>query len=156
MAELKDGKKAPDFSADSLEGKVTLKDFAGKKNVVLFFYPKDMTPGCTVEACDFRDNKARFEKVDTVVFGVSKDSVKSHENFIQKENLNFTLLSDPDGKLCEKYGVWKEKMNYGKTYMGIERTTFVIGKDGKIAKIYPKVSVQGHADEVLGFVTTLE
>jgi peroxiredoxin Q/BCP len=153
MADLEEGNKAPAFSADSSEGKkISLKDYAGKKNVVLYFYPKDMTPGCTVESCEFRDYKTEFGNAGAVILGVSKDSLKSHEKFIEKERLNFPLLTDEDGKICAKFGVWKEKTNYGKKYMGIERTTFVIDKDGKIAKIWPKVKVQGHVDEVLQYV----
>ena len=128
---LEVGKKAPAFSLSANNGKkIALKDFKDEKNIVLFFYPKDSTPGCTTEACDFRDNLQRIQKTDTVVLGVSKDSVASHEKFITKQELNFDLLSDEDGAICEKYGVWQEKKLYGKVYMGIVRTTFIIGKDG--------------------------
>lgn len=149
MAELKEGTKAPAFNLVSDSGeKVSLKDFAGK-TVILYFYPKDMTPGCTQEACDFRDTTPRIRKCGAAVLGVSKDSVESHRKFKEKHGLNFPLLSDPDGKVCEAYGVWKEKSLYGRKFMGIERTTFVIGPDGKISRIFPKVKVAGHAEAVI-------
>jgi peroxiredoxin Q/BCP len=148
-AKVVQGSKAPAFTLESDTGeKVSLKDFAGKQ-VVLYFYPKDMTPGCTQEACDFRDSHARLKRRGAVVLGISKDSVASHGKFKSKHELPFTLLSDPEGKVCEAYGVWKEKSLYGRKFMGIERTTFVIGADGKIARIFPKVKVKGHVDEVL-------
>lgn len=147
--ELKEGDSAPDFKADSTEGKeISLKDLRGK-NVILYFYPKDNTPGCTREACDFRDNLKRFSAKDTVVLGVSHDSLQSHENFREKFSLPFTLLSDPDKKISTSYGVYKEKSLYGKFFMGIERTTFLIDKQGKIKKVFPKVKVEGHIEEVL-------
>lgn len=143
------GQKAPAFSLMNEAGeKVSLKSIAGKK-VVLYFYPKDDTPGCTQESCDFRDNFARLKKTGVVVLGVSKDSEASHQKFKTKYNLPFSLLSDTEGKMCEAYGVWQEKNNYGKKYMGIVRTTFLLDEAGKITKIYPKVSVKGHVDEVL-------
>jgi peroxiredoxin Q/BCP len=146
---LKVGSKAPDFTAPTDGGgKVSLKDFKGK-TVVLYFYPKDNTSGCTAEACDFRDTTAQFKKKKAVVLGVSPDSVKSHDSFKSKFELPFPLLADEDHKIAEKYGVWKEKSMYGRKYMGIERTTFVIDGDGKIAAIYPKVKVAGHVAEVL-------
>lgn len=145
---LKEGDKAPAFSLPSDEGMVSLKDFKGK-SVVLYFYPKDLTPGCTVEACDFRDNMARVKRKGAVVLGVSRDPVKKHSSFTEKHGLNFPLLSDEDGEVCNAYGVWKQKSLYGKKFMGIERTTFVIGPDGKITKIFPKVKVAGHVDAVL-------
>ncbi len=146
---LKIGQKAPAFSlTNELGEKVLLKDLAGKK-VVLYFYPKDDTPGCTQESCDFRDNFARLKKTGAIVLGVSKDPVSSHQKFKAKYSLPFSLLSDEEGKMCEKYGVWKEKNLYGRKYMGIERTTFLLDEAGKIIKIYPKVSVAGHVDEVL-------
>jgi thioredoxin-dependent peroxiredoxin len=146
---LKPGSKAPAFSLLSDSGdKVSLKDFKGKR-VVLYFYPKDMTPGCTVEACDFRDHLPKFKKLKMVVLGISKDSVERHQKFIEKYGLPFPLLSDEDGKTCEAYGVWKEKSLYGRKFMGIERTTFLIGADGKIEKIYPKVKVKDHAEKIL-------
>lgn len=149
MSVLKEGQKAPSFSLLNQDGKkVALSDFAGKC-VVIYFYPKDATPGCTTEACDFRDSEARIKKSKAVVLGISKDSVASHVKFIQNQNLNFDLLSDAEGVVCEKYGVWQEKKNYGKTYMGIVRSTFVIGPDGKIVKAWYGVKVAGHVDEVL-------
>jgi peroxiredoxin Q/BCP len=146
---LKVGEKAPTFTlVDDSGKKVSLKDFKGKK-VVLYFYPKDLTPGCTVEACDFRDISALLKKKKAVVLGVSKDSVTLHGKFRDKHELNFPLLSDEDGKVCEAYGVWQEKSMYGKKYMGIARTTFIIGTTGKIEKIFEKVKVKGHSQEVL-------
>lgn len=147
---LKEGDKAPSFSLTSDGGEtVSLKEFKGK-TVVLYFYPKDMTPGCTQEACDFRDHQAKYKKAKAVVLGVSKDSVERHVKFRDKYELNFPLLSDEDGKVCEAYGVWKEKSLYGRKFMGIERTTFIIGPTGKIEKIFSKVKVKGHSEEVLG------
>lgn len=146
---LTEGKKAPNFSLLDGEGnKVSLSDFKGKK-VVLYFYPKDMTSGCTKEACDFRDSFPNFKKVKAVVLGVSPDSVQSHKKFSDKYDLPFILLSDEKKSVLEKYGVWKEKSMYGRKYMGVERTTFIIDKDGKIVKIFPKVEVNGHVEEVL-------
>jgi peroxiredoxin Q/BCP len=146
---LKEGDKAPSFTLDSDSGKkVSLKDFKGK-TVILYFYPKDMTSGCTQQACDFRDSFTRLKKKDRVVLGVSKDSVESHEKFRDKYELPFPLLSDPTGKMLEEYGVWKEKSMYGRKYMGIERTTFVIDGSGKITKIFNKVKVPGHVDAIL-------
>jgi len=146
---LKAGDKAPSFSLPGDEGEVvSLKDFKGK-TVILYFYPKDMTPGCTQEACDFRDTLAKFKKAKAVVLGVSRDSVERHVKFKEKYDLNFPLLSDEDGKVCEAYGVWKEKSLYGKKFMGIERTTFVIGPTGKIENVYSKVKVKGHAENIL-------
>lgn len=150
------GKKAPAFSLLNQDGeKIALKDLAGKI-VVLYFYPKDMTPGCTTEACDFRDSIATFKKLKAVVLGVSKDSVEKHAAFAEKYDLPFSLLSDPDGKICEKYGVWQEKTLYGKKSMGIVRTTFVIDKNGDIAMIYPKVKVAGHIDAVNDFIASMK
>ena len=150
MATLVERKQAPDFSLPSTEGKhISLSDFKGKKNVVLYFYPKDDTPGCTKEACDFRDGTKEFAKNDAVILGVSADSVKSHDAFLMKFKLPFPLLSDEGKEMIKKYGVWKEKNMYGKKYMGIERTTFVIDKAGAIRKIFPKVKVDGHSEEIL-------
>ena len=146
---LKVGNKAPAFTLPNQDGKkVSLKDFLGKK-VVLYFYPKDNTPGCTKEACDFRDTFPKFEKSNAVILGVSPDPPESHKKFIEKHNLNFTLLSDTEKKVLEKYGVWKEKSMYGRKYMGVERTTVIIDENGRIEKIFPKVKVKGHAEEVL-------
>lgn len=146
---LEVGKKAPSFTAlDSTGKKVSLTDFKGKK-VVLYFYPKDMTSGCTQEACDFRDSHPDFKKLNAVILGVSIDSIQSHQKFSSKYELPFTLLSDEKKEIVEKYGVWKEKSMYGKKYMGIERTTFIIDENGKIENIFPKVKVAGHIDEIL-------
>ncbi len=147
--QLQVGSPAPDFSVSTDEGQVvSLQDFIGQ-TVVLYFYPKDDTPGCTVEACDFRDNFMRLKSKRAVVLGVSRDSQDSHRKFKKKYELPFQLLVDSDGKLCEAYGAWKEKSMYGRKYMGIERMTVLIGPDGLIRKVYPKVKVKGHVDEVL-------
>jgi peroxiredoxin Q/BCP len=147
------GDKAPNFKLkNDLDAEVSLKDFKGK-NVVLYFYPKDDTPGCTKEACDFRDNLKVFDKKDTVIIGVSPDKVDSHVKFKKKYGLPFQLLSDPEKTMLEAYGVWKEKSMYGRKYMGVERTTFVIDQNGKISKIFPKVSVTGHIEEVLASIS---
>ncbi|TGJ99020.1 thioredoxin-dependent thiol peroxidase [Leptospira langatensis] len=157
MSNLKAGAKAPSFTGVNEEGKkVSLKDLAGKKGLVLYFYPKDQTPGCTTEACDFRDNFARLKKEGYNVVGVSKDSIKSHQKFIEKQELNFTLLADEDGSICEAYGVWQLKKFMGREFMGIVRTTFLIGTDLKIQKVYPKVSVKGHVDEILADIKALD
>ncbi len=145
---LKEGDKAPAFTASSTHGTVSLKDFKGKR-VVLYFYPKDMTPGCTTQACDFEDASSRLKKAGAVVLGVSRDSLKKHEAFALKHTLKFPLLSDEDGAICESYGVWQEKSLYGKKFMGIVRTTFLIEAKGKIEKIFSKVKVNGHVDEVV-------
>ena len=146
---LEEGKKAPAFSLFNQDGtKISLKDFSGKK-IVLYFYPKDDTSGCTKEACSFRDSFPKFKKSDAVILGVSPDSVKSHKKFSEKYDLNFDLLADEDKKVVQLYNVWKEKSMYGKKYMGVERTTFIIDEKGKIKKIFPKVKVDGHEKEVL-------
>jgi len=143
------GEKAPAFKLADENGKpVSLSDFKGKQ-VVLYFYPKDATPGCTTEACDFRDNLNRIAKTGAVVLGVSADSAESHRKFKEKQGLNFPLLSDPDRKAIEAYGVWQEKSLYGRKFMGIVRSTFIIDGTGSIAKVFPKVKVAGHVDEVL-------
>ncbi len=147
--DLKVGQKAPDFTVLNDKGeKVKLSDLKGKK-VVLYFYPKDDTPGCTKEACAFRDGISEIKKKGAIVLGVSVDSVESHQKFKDKFDLNFPLLADTDKKLVEAYGTWKEKSMYGKTYMGIERTTFIIDEQGKISHIFPKVKVDEHYAEVL-------
>ena len=144
------GDKAPEFSLPVDGGEtVSLADFAGEKHVVLYFYPKDNTPGCTTEAKDFRDHIDTFEKADTVVLGVSKDSVKKHDNFKAKHDLPFQLISDESSDLCEQFGVWVEKNMYGKKYMGVERTTYLIDETGKILHEWNKVKVPGHVEEVL-------
>ncbi|WP_339733727.1 thioredoxin-dependent thiol peroxidase [uncultured Gimesia sp.] len=143
------GKRAPAFFLPAYpEGKIRLSEFKDEKNVLLYFYPKDNTPGCTTESCDFRDRVATFKQNDTVILGISPDSVASHEKFATKFELPFILLSDENHEIAEKYGVWVEKMNYGKKYMGIQRSTFLINKEGKIAAAWPKVKVNGHAEEV--------
>ena len=147
--ELAEGDAAPDFDLPSTSGKdIRLSSLKGK-DVVLYFYPEDDTPGCTREACAFRDNLPKFENVDAVILGVSTDSLESHRKFIDKYSLNFTLLSDEGKKAHELYGTWKLKNNYGKTYWGTERSTFVIDKKGRIKKIFRKVHVDGHDKEVL-------
>ena len=146
---IEEGKKAPDFKLKNQEGKtISLNDFKGR-NVVLYFYPKDNTSGCTKEACNFRDEFPRFKNIDAVILGVSPDSVESHKKFAEKYDLPFNLLSDEEKNVLELYGVWKEKSMYGRKYMGVERTTVEIGEDGKIKKIFSKVKVDGHNDEVL-------
>lgn len=149
---LKVGDKAPDFSLPADDGStVSLKDLRGKK-VILYFYPKDDTSGCTAEACDFRDNIKTFNKKDVAVIGVSKDPIKSHIKFKNKFDLNFPLLSDEEGKMLEAYDVWKEKSMYGKKYMGIVRTTFIIDEKGVIKKIFDKVKVPKHVETLLSEV----
>jgi peroxiredoxin Q/BCP len=142
------GKKAPDFTAPTDGGKkLKLSELRGKP-VVLYFYPKDDTPGCTTEACNFRDAAPDFKKLKAQVIGVSKDSVARHDKFKAKYDLNFPLVADEDGKICEKYGTWIEKSLYGRKYMGIERATFLIDKEGVVRQIWNKVKVNGHVDEV--------
>lgn len=144
-----EGKKAPSFKLKDKDGKeISLSDFKGK-NVVLYFYPKDNTSGCTAEACNFRDEFPKFSNLNAVIIGISPDSSESHKKFADKYELPFILLSDPEEKVLEAYGVWKEKSMYGRKYMGVERTTFVIDADGKIKKIFNKVKVQGHNKEVM-------
>ncbi len=156
MPELKEGDKAPDFTLPSSDGgNISLKDFKGKENVVLYFYPKDDTPGCTKEACSFRDQRKLFQAQGAEIFGVSFDSVDSHKKFIGKYKLSFSLLADTDKAVAQKYGVYKQKSFMGKSYMGIERTTFVIDKDSKIRKIFPQVKVDGHTEEVLAAIKSL-
>ena len=146
---IETGKKAPDFSLLNQDGKkISLKDFLGKK-VVLYFYPKDDTSGCTKEACNFSDEFPKFTKTKAVILGVSPDSVKSHKKFAEKYDLNFDLLADEEKKVVEKFEVWKEKSMYGRKYMGVERTTFIIDEKGKIKTIFNKVKVDGHNKEVL-------
>jgi len=146
---LQEGQPAPDFSLrDAAGNTVRLADLRGKK-VVLYFYPKDDTPGCTKEACSFRDQHSRFDDRGVVVLGVSPDDEASHATFASKYSLPFRLLADPGAQVATAYGVWKEKNNYGKTYMGVERTTFLIDEQGNLRKIYPKVQVDGHIEEVL-------
>lgn len=152
---IKEGNKAPTFKLEASTGQtVALSDFKDQ-TVVLYFYPKDSTPGCTTEAKDFQAALPELRRANAVVLGVSKDSIKSHCKFADKYGLEFPLLSDPDGTVIEKYGAWGEKSMYGRTSMGIIRTTVVIGPDGRIKKIFPGVRVKGHVDEVLGVVKEL-
>jgi peroxiredoxin Q/BCP len=145
---VKEGNKAPDFSGKNQDGKpIKLSSFRSKKKVVLYFYPKDMTPGCTTEACDFRDQFKEFK--NTVILGVSVDSPERHRKFIDKYNLPFELIADENKKICTKYGVWQEKKLYGKTFMGIVRSTFIIDKVGTVKKILPKVKVKDHVEELV-------
>ena len=145
---VKKGNKAPDFSGKNQDGKaVKLSSFKAKKNIVLYFYPKDMTPGCITEACDFRDQFKKFK--NTIILGVSVDSTERHRKFIDKYNLPFELIADENKKICTKYGVWQGKKLYGKTFMGIVRSTFIIDKTGTVQKIFSKVKVKGHIDEAL-------
>ena len=147
------GKKAPEFSLENQENQsISLSDFKGKK-VVLYFYPKDDTSGCTKEAEEFTQKKEEFEKLNTVILGISKDSVKSHEKFCKKYDLSITLLSDPDTQVNQAYDVWKEKSMYGKKYFGTERTTFLINEEGIIINRWSKVKVTGHVDDVLNYLS---
>jgi peroxiredoxin Q/BCP len=150
---LEIGDKAPDFTLPTDgDGKIKLSDLKGQK-VVLYFYPKDDTPGCTKEACAFGEMFPRFKKMDATVIGISRDSLASHDKFKKKYKLPFTLASDSEGKVTEKYGVWVEKSLYGRKYMGIERATFLIDEKGKIEQVWHKVKVPGHADEVMKAVS---
>lgn len=155
MTALKEGSTAPkiDLPTDN-DGRFRLSALKGQK-VFVYFYPKDDTPGCTTESCSFSENIKSFEKLGVAVVGISKCSVKKHDKFKAKYNLQFPLASDEDGDVCERYGVWVEKSMYGKTYMGIERTSFLIDENGKIAKIWPKVKVAEHTDEVLAAIKAL-
>ncbi len=146
------GDDAPDFSVSDQSGEtVTLSELRGK-TVVLFFYPKADTPGCTVEACSFRDKKADYDADDVMVFGISPDTSKAQSKFAEKFGLPYRLLADADHAIAESYGVWAEKSMYGKKYMGVDRTTFVIGKDGKLTQVFHKVKPENHADEVLAAI----
>ncbi len=150
MVDLKVGDIAPLFQLLASHGQfVRLKDYHGKKNVVLYFYPKDDTPGCTIEACGFRDFNSQLEDIDAVVLGVSPDGLEDHQKFITKFNLPFLLLSDEDKKVCDDYGVWVDKNMYGRKYKGVARTTFLIDKKGKIVRIFEKVKPNSHNQEVL-------
>ena len=152
MPELKEGDLAPSISIDTDTGAhFELSSLKGQ-NVVLYFYPKADTPGCTKEACEFRDTSTKLTKANTVIVGVSPDTSKAQAKFKEKFDLPFTLLADLEHKVAEDYGVWKEKSMYGKKYMGVERSTFLIDPAGKIKKIFPKVKVEGHAEEVLAAI----
>ena len=147
------GIKAPEFTLPASNGEaVTLSDFRGKK-VVLYFYPKDMTPGCTTEACDFRDSYERFMNSGTVILGISPDPIKRHEKFIEKHQLPFLLLSDETTEVAKLYDVWKLKNNFGKEYMGIERTTFLIDEEGCIENVWQKVRVKNHVEDVYSVIS---
>jgi thioredoxin-dependent peroxiredoxin len=149
IREINIGVTAPDFSLPSTKGRdISLKEFRGKKNVVLYFYPKDDTPGCTKEACGFRDEHRKFRARDAVILGVSLDSLDAHHRFTEKFDLPFPLLSDEKASVSKAYGVYKQKSLYGRIFWGIERSTFIIGKDGKIKEILRKVKVDGHIDEL--------
>ena len=146
------GEKAPDFTLPNQDGEnVTLSQYKGK-NVVLYFYPKDMTPGCTTQACDFRDNYSEFEKLNTVVLGVSPDPIERHQKFIEKHGLPFTLLADTENEVAKMYDVWKLKKMFGKEFYGIERSTFVIDADGIVRNEWRKVKVDGHIEETIQFI----
>jgi len=149
---LKEGDKAPEISLDTDSGEPFQLSSLKGKNVVLYFYPKADTPGCTKEACAFRDSSKKFTKANTVIVGVSPDTSKAQLKFKEKFDLPFTLLADKEHAAAEAFGVWKEKSMYGKKYMGVERSTFVIDTKGVIRKIFPKVKVEGHAEEVLAAV----
>ena len=155
MEKKLEGKKCPIFMGDSTSNKtISNKDFLGK-NLVIYFYPKDNTPGCTTEGQDFRDNYKTFKKLNTDILGVSRDSVKSHENFKQKQSFPFELLSDPEEIMCKAFDVMKLKSMYGKEYIGVDRSTFLISSEGKIIKEWRSVKVKGHVDEVLDEVKKL-
>jgi thioredoxin-dependent peroxiredoxin len=145
---LKVGGKLPAFKGLTANGPISAKDLKGE-NAIIYFYPKDDTPGCTIEACDFRDNLPKFKKLNAKVYGVSKDDMKSHDKFTAKYELPFTLISDEDGSICEKFGTWIEKSMYGRKYMGIERATFLVDAEGVIQHIWRNVKAKGHAEEVL-------
>lgn len=154
MTQLTEGTPAPDFTLPASNGEnVSLSDFKGRQ-VVLYFYPRDNTPGCTTQACSFRDHISTIEDKGAIVLGVSRDSLKSHQKFIEKFNLPFLLLSDENEEVCKRYDVMKEKNMYGKKVMGIERSTFIIDAAGNIKKIFRKVKVDGHTDEVLKILGT--
>ena len=145
-----EGKKAPSFELSDSDGKrIALKDLIGSKNLVLYFYPRDMTPGCTIEACSFRDNIDGIRRLGAQVVGVSGDSSESHRKFTDKNALNFTLLADAGNELGKRFGVFKMKSLYGRQFMGIERSTFVIDRDGVVRKVFPRVKVNGHTAEVI-------
>lgn len=148
---------APDFQLTASNGEVVkLSDFRDKKYVVLYFYPKDMTPGCTTQACDFRDYHDEFSALDAVILGVSPDPLERHEKFVEKHGLPFLLLVDDEHEVAEKYGVWKLKKMFGKEFMGVERSTFIIDKEGKLIKEWRKVKVKGHVEEALQFIKELQ
>jgi peroxiredoxin Q/BCP len=153
---LEIGKSIPQFSLPDQDGKIhNIKDYKGKW-VIIYFYPKDLTPGCTTEACNFQEALPDFNSIDAVIFGISKDSVKQHKKFANKYNLQFSLLSDENSDVCEQFGVWQKKSMYGKEYMGIARSTFIVNPAGKIVKVYPKVNVKEHHSEILNDLKELK
>lgn len=156
MSAVKEGSKAPEINLPTDNGGYfRLSDMKGEK-VLVYFYPKDDTPGCTAESCSFSENIKSFEKLGVAIVGISKDSVKKHDKFKEKYDLQFPLASDEEGDVCERYGVWAEKSMYGKKYMGIERSTFLIDEEGKIARAWRKVKVEGHTDEVMAALKELK
>lgn len=157
MVRPETGKMAPAFTLKNQKGeKINLRSYKGKKNVVLYFYPKAMTPGCTVQACGIRDSKAKFSRQDTVVLGVSPDAVERLKKFEDKQKLNFDLLSDEDHAVADKYGVWGLKKFMGREFMGVHRMTFIIGKDGKLKQVMEKVNTKTHHDDVLSIIKKLK
>ena len=153
---LEQGSSAPDFTLPDQSGQNhSLSDFRDQW-IIIYFYPKDLTPGCTTEACNFRDDFPNYQKLNTTILGISKDSVKQHAKFAEKYKLPFLLLSDESGEVCEKYGVWQEKSMYGKKYMGIVRSTYLVDPKGTIARVYPKVKVKEHATELLQDLQSLK
>ena len=156
MPALKEGSRAPAFTVlTGLGETMSLKDFQGRK-LALYFYPKDDTPGCTAQGCAFNENLPEFKKNNMAVLGISRDSLKKHEKFREKYGLHFPLGADEDGKICEAYGVWIEKSMYGKKYMGIDRSTFLIDEQGKILKVWRKVKVPGHVDDVIAAAASVK
>lgn len=153
---LETGQSVPQFSLPDQNGKIhNINDYKDQW-VILYFYPKDLTPGCTTEACNFQEALPDFNAIDAVIFGISKDSPEQHKKFVSKYNLQFSLLSDEHSDVCEKFGVWQKKSNYGKEYMGIVRSTFLVNPEGKIARVYPKVNVKEHHQEILNDLKTLK
>jgi peroxiredoxin Q/BCP len=153
---LKSGSNVPQFSLPDQNGKIhNISDYIGRW-VIVYFYPKDLTPGCTTEACNFQEVLPDFNSIDAVILGISKDSVERHKKFADKYNLHFNLLSDENSDVCEQFGVWQKKSMYGKEYMGIVRSTFIVNPDGKIVKVYPKVKVKEHHTEILEDLKTLK
>ena len=155
MVKNLEGKKCPKFSAEATSEQVISNQTYKDKNVVIYFYPKDSTPGCTTEGQEFRDNYKKFKKYNTEILGVSRESIKSHENFKSKQNFPFELLSDPDEKVCKAFDVMKMKSMYGRQYMGVDRSTFIVNDQGKIIKEWRSVKVKGHVDEVLESVKNI-
>ena len=155
MTDVVEGKKVPAFSAEATGGTTLISNDLLGRPVVLWFYPKDLTPGCTREGRDFRDHYSHFERYDAIILGVSRDSLSSHEKFRAKHGLPFELISDPDGTLCELFGVIKDKSMYGRTFLGIQRSTFLIDSDGRLRRVWRKVRVKGHVKDVLAALAAL-